>query len=134
MREYLSLGGCGGTVMSNTFGVTVFLSLSLQLATWLGGRGMSFQSIISFSSLLSEVLNTLSILTCDISIGISKSGSVGSMVTLGGCGCLYRVAFKSGLLLALDGAPQWNQYLCNVSHRQYLHLHLHLLTYHQWFL
>ena len=65
----------------------------------------------------------LPILTCNISICINKSGSDGSMVTLGRCCLLYLtgmydtghgVAFKSGLLLGLDGSPHRNQCLCNV--------------------
>ena len=39
--EYFSLGGCIGPAMSNAITVVVVTPLSLELATWLGGRGMS---------------------------------------------------------------------------------------------
>ena len=39
--EYFTLGGCGGPAMSNTVMFAVVTPLSLDLATWLGGSGMS---------------------------------------------------------------------------------------------
>ena len=40
--EYFTLGGCIGPTMSNAVMAAVVISLSLDLATWLGGRGMSY--------------------------------------------------------------------------------------------
>ena len=41
-REYFTLGGCHGPAMSNAISAVVVTPLSLELATWLGGRGVSY--------------------------------------------------------------------------------------------
>ena len=101
IREYFTLGGCFGVNMSNAICVGVVTPLSMELAQWHCWEGLF--SMIAFSrahhsQISSEVLiKFISALTCDNSIGISKSRSPALMVHVRGCG----LVLLTGMILTL---------------------------------
>ena len=99
-----TLGGCGSPEMRNAFGFAVVTPLNLELATWLGGGKWAIEvSLASPASISLRSWTHTPIDTCDNSSDISKSGSAGSMVLLGGKGCLLHLA---GMCLTLvTGLP-----------------------------
>ena len=108
-------------------------SFELGFGHMVGRGGVSYWSIISFSSLtFPEVLNTIALWCLWQLDWYQQVWIQGVQVPSGSWLCVttsswnvsdtgHWVALKPGLFPGLEGTSQWNHCLCNVSHRQYLH-------------